>query len=144
MNRIVFVLTVAAVGINASWVRAENQQKTTPATATPQASMKTDLAPPPAPRQSTVNLSLVFVPWGMHYTRSAWGATIAYQVPLVKKNGVLWDSTNITVGVRDLYGYVNNTFGPFIEITPLLFSSFVWRRRTIISSTARLMADCAR
>ncbi|HRI63612.1 MAG TPA: hypothetical protein PK156_05225 [Polyangium sp.] len=55
----------------------------------------------------------------MHYTRAAWGASMAYKVPLVKKNGVLWESTNVTVGVRDLYGYVNNTFGPFVEITPI-------------------------
>lgn len=57
----------------------------------------------------------------MHYTRSAWGATAAYKVPLVKKNGIFWDSTNVTVGVRDLYGYVNNTLGPFFEITPIAF-----------------------
>lgn len=125
MNRTLFILTVAAVGISASSVCAENQQKTTSVTATPQSIHPTKVAPPPPPpRQSQVDLSLVFVPWGMHYTRSAFGATMAYKVPLVKKNGVLWDSTNITIGVRDFYGYVNNTFGPFIEITPIAFFKF--------------------
>ena len=124
MNRILVVLTFAAVGVCASSVGAENQQKTTLPTKTSPTAIKTDAAPPPAPRQSTVDLSLVWVPWGMHYTRSGWGASVAYKVPLVKKNGVLWDSTNITIGVRDFYGYVNNTFGPYIEITPIAFFKF--------------------
>ncbi len=124
MNGILFILTVAAVALSASSACAENQQKTTPGAAPPQSAKQTDVAPPPPARQSTVNASLVFVQWGMHYTRSAWGATVDYKVPLVKKNGILWDSTNITIGVRDFYGYVNNTFGPFVEITPIAFFKF--------------------
>jgi len=115
MKRFLLFLTLAAIGASASPVDAQNQQKTSPST-TP--------APPPAPRQSSVDLTLVFVPWGMHYTRAAWGATMAYKVPLVRKNGILWDSTNITIGVRDMYGYVNNTLGPFLEITPIAFFKF--------------------
>jgi hypothetical protein len=111
---------IAAIGTGTSPVRGENQEKTT---LPPKASAEEPAAAPApsTPRHSTLDLSLVWVPWGMHYTRSAWGATLGYRVPLVRKNGVLWDSTNITVGVRDLYGYVNNTFGPFIEITPIAF-----------------------
>jgi hypothetical protein len=127
MKRFLVSLTIVAVGASASPVYAENQQKTTDVSITePSAKEPVKKVPdaPPAPRERVMNLALVWVPWGMHYTRSAWGATLGYKVPLVKKNGILWDSTNITVGVRDLYGYVNNTFGPFIEVTPVAFFKF--------------------
>jgi hypothetical protein len=124
-NRFFLSLMLAAIGTGASPVHAENQEKTTPASAplhsANHAANQTEVAPTPPPRQSSVDVSLVWVPWGMHYTRSAFGATAAYKVPLVKKNGILWDSTNITIGVRDLYGYVNNTLGPFVEVTPIAF-----------------------
>jgi hypothetical protein len=124
MQRIFFSLTFAAVTASASPVCAENQQKTPLDSAAEQPANKVEVVQPPPARQSSVDLSLVFVPFGMHYTRAGWGATAAYKVPLIKKNGVLWDSTNITIGVRDLYGYVNNTVGPFIEITPIAFFKF--------------------
>ncbi|MDC3986905.1 hypothetical protein [Polyangium jinanense] len=78
-------------------------------------------APPDERRPRSLDLSVFYVPWGMHYTRSAIGATLGYKIPLVQKKGVLWDSTNVTVGVRDVYGFVNNTVGPFIDITPIAF-----------------------
>lgn len=109
--------------MSAAPARAENQEKTTDVRPSEKQANPAP-AEEPKPRQSTLDLSLVWVPWGMHYTRSAWGATATYRTPLVKKNGVLWDSTNIAVGVRDLYGYVNNTFGPFVEITPIAFFKF--------------------
>jgi hypothetical protein len=109
---------VLAISASGPIVLAENQEKTTSAVTSPKPA---EAAPSTPPRQSSVDLSLLWVPWGMHYTRSAWGATVGYKVPLVRRNGILWDSTNITVGVRDMYGYVNNTFGPFIEITPIAF-----------------------
>ena len=118
MKKVLSFVTLLFVGASASTVGAENQQKTTPAT-TIAAQAKQAEPAPSAPRQASADLSLFWVPWGMHYTRAAWGASMAYKVPLVKKNGVLWESTNVTVGVRDLYGYVNNTFGPFVEITPI-------------------------
>jgi hypothetical protein len=73
----------------------------------------------PKPRATTIDLTLFVVPWGMHYTRAAWGTSLAFRAPLVKKPGVLWDSTNIAFGVRDVYGYVNNTAGIWAEITPI-------------------------
>lgn len=122
MKKAFLISTMVAIGAIASPARGENQaKKTLPSKASADEPAAAPAPPPPPPRQSSVDLSLVWVPWGMHYTRSAWGATVAYKEPLVKKNGVLWDSTNITIGVRDLYGYVNNTFGPFIEITPIAF-----------------------
>lgn len=123
MKKVSIFPIIAAILLNLSSVRAENQEKTTLPSKARTDQPVAALAPSP-PRQSSLDLSLVWVPWGMHYTRSAWGATIAYKEPLVRKNGVLWDSTNITVGFRDLYGYVNNTFGPFIEITPIAFFKF--------------------
>lgn len=122
--KMAFVLASTAVGsLCSSAVHAENQQKTTENAALEQRAHEPEPAPP-APRVASTDLSLFWVPWGMHYTRAAWGASIAHKVPLVRKNGVFWDSTNITVGVRDLYGYVNNTFGPFVEITPIAFFKF--------------------
>jgi hypothetical protein len=72
-------------------------------------------------RPSSLDLSVFWVPWGMHYTRAALGATFGYKIPLVQKKGILWDSTSVTFGVRDVYGFVNNTAGPFIDITPIAF-----------------------
>lgn len=119
-----FVLAVVALSsVSASAAWAENQQKTTEAAANETRPREPEV-PPSAPREASTDLSLFWVPWGMHYTRSAWGGSLAYKVPLVKKNGIFWDSTNITIGVRDLYGYVNNTFGPFVEITPIAFFKF--------------------
>jgi len=77
--------------------------------------------PPDEPRPTSLDLGVFYVPWGMHYTRSAIGTTLGYKIPLVQKKGILWDSTNITVGVRDVYGFVNNTVGPFVDITPIAF-----------------------
>jgi|GEM_PF-4656886 len=119
MKRILFSLTLATIVSGACPERVTAQEKSTQGSAAPAGDVDA-----PASRHRSVDLSLIWVPWGMHYTRSAWGATLGYKVPLVKKNGVLWDSTNVTVGVRDMYGYVNNTFGPFIEITPIAFFKF--------------------
>jgi hypothetical protein len=73
----------------------------------------------PKPRPTTVDLSLFVVPWGMHYTRAAWGMSLGFRAPLVKKPGILWDSTNVAFGVRDIYGYVNNSATLWAEITPI-------------------------
>ncbi len=78
-------------------------------------------APPDEPRPSTLDLNLFWLPWGMHYTRAAFGASVGYRIPLVQKKGILWDSTNVTFGVRDVFGFVNNTVGPFVDITPIAF-----------------------
>jgi hypothetical protein len=122
MKSSLFPLTLAAIVAGVYPLRAEDQQKTS--TAPKKIESANRAVTPPEPRQSSLDLSLFWVPWGMHYTRAGWGATLGYSVPLVKKPGILWDSTNITIGVRDLYGYVNNTFGPFIEITPIAFFKF--------------------
>ena len=93
--------------------------------ATPQATPKDAKADqdakadPPKPRPTTVDLSLFWVPWGMHYTRAALGASLAYKTPLVRKPGILWDTTNVSAGVRNLYGFVNNSLTAFVEITPI-------------------------
>lgn len=75
-------------------------------------------APPRAPKGE---LGFVLVPWGMAYTRSALGAYFRYEAPLIRRPGVLWDTTNVAFGVRDTYGYVNNALTPFVEITPIAF-----------------------
>lgn len=115
---------LAILGASAQSARAENQEKTSAQSDAQQPASKNDSVAKPPPRQASTDLSLVWVPWGMHYTRAGWGATFTHRVPLVRKNGILWDSTNIAVGVRDFYGYVNNTFGPFLEITPIAFFKF--------------------
>lgn len=74
---------------------------------------------PPKPRVTTVDASLFWVPWGMHYTRAAVGGSLTYRTPLVRKPGILWDTTNVAIGVRDVYGFVNNTLTAFAEITPI-------------------------
>jgi len=73
----------------------------------------------PKPRPTTVDLSLFVVPWGMHYTRAGWGVSLGVRAPLVNKAGVLWETTNVAFGVRDAYGYVNNSAGIWGEITPI-------------------------
>lgn len=75
--------------------------------------------PAPPPRAPKGELGFFLVPWGGAYLRSALGASFHYEAPLIKKPGVLWDSTNITVGVRDIYGWVNNALTPYVEITPI-------------------------
>jgi hypothetical protein len=76
---------------------------------------------PPKPRVPTANVSFVWVPWGMNYIRAAIGLTATYKAPLVQRQGILWDTTNVTVGVRNFFGFVNNTAGAFVEVTPIAF-----------------------
>ncbi len=70
-------------------------------------------------RAATAQVGFLMVPFGINYTRAAIGLTAAYQRPLIDKRGPLWDSTNITVGLRQVYGFVNNSLGGFVEITPI-------------------------
>lgn len=77
--------------------------------------------PAPPPRASKGELGVFVVPWGGAYIRSALGASFRYEAPLIKKPGILWDTTTVAVGVRDIYGYVNNSLQPYVEITPIAF-----------------------
>jgi len=71
------------------------------------------------PRESRVDVSAFAVPWGMAYTRCAVGGSAAYVAPLSQDPGALWNTTEARVGVRDVYGWVNNELGAFAEITPV-------------------------
>jgi len=51
--------------------------------------------------------------------RSALGLGARLQTPLVKKPGILWESTNVAVGFRDIFGYVNNNATVYVEVTPI-------------------------
>jgi hypothetical protein len=75
----------------------------------------------PKPRVPSLDLTIAAVPWGMAYDRSGLAANIRYQTPLINRPGVLWEKTNITVGVRDAFGYVNNSLAAFAEVTPIGF-----------------------
>jgi hypothetical protein len=76
---------------------------------------------PPKPRVSTASLNFFWVPYGMNYIRAGFGIGATYKAPLVQRRGILWDTTNVTVGVRNQYGFVNNTAGAFVEVTPIAF-----------------------
>lgn len=73
------------------------------------------------PRVAHGDLGLVLVPWGMAYTRAGAGLNFSYKIPLIQQPGILWDSTNITFGASDFYGFVNNSAAAFVEITPIAF-----------------------
>lgn len=81
----------------------------------------TRVVAPPKPRVPSLDLTIAAVPWGMAYNRSGLGANLRYQAPLIDRPGVLWEKTNITVGVRDAFGYVNNSLAAFAEVTPIGF-----------------------
>lgn len=70
-------------------------------------------------RDPSAEIGLIMVPYGMNYLRVALGVTAKYQIPLIEKPGVLWETSNVTVGLRNLHGFVNNTTGAFIEVTPI-------------------------
>ncbi|MEM9493447.1 MAG: hypothetical protein AAGC55_30140, partial [Myxococcota bacterium] len=65
-------------------------------------------------RAPRTELALLWVPWGMNYTSAALGVELRHKRPLIAKSGVLWDSTNITFGVRELYTYVHTSQGAFV------------------------------
>jgi hypothetical protein len=71
------------------------------------------------PRQARFDAGAFLVPFGMNYTRSAMGASTQWVAPLSRDPGVLWNTTEVRVGVRDLYGWVNNHAAAFVEITPI-------------------------
>ena len=73
------------------------------------------------PRAASSELGIVLVPWGVAYTRAGAGLTLAYKLPLIQQRGLLWDSTNVTFGLTDFYGFVNNTAAGFVEVTPIAF-----------------------
>ncbi|UQA58847.1 hypothetical protein [Polyangium aurulentum] len=96
----------------------------TPREAAPAATPK--LAPPakeepPKRRVPTASLNFFWVPYGMNYVRAAIGLGATYKAPLVQRPGILWDTTNVTVGIRNQFGFVNNTAGAFVEVTPIAF-----------------------
>ena len=79
----------------------------------------TEREPSATEREPSAELRFLFVPYGGSYQRSAVGITAVYQIPLIQKPGALWETTNVTVGLNDLYSYVNNSVGGFVEITPI-------------------------
>lgn len=76
---------------------------------------------PPKPRVPTAGLNFVWVPYGMNYVRAAIALGATYKVPLVQRPGILWETTNVTFGVRNQFAFVNNTAGAYVEVTPIAF-----------------------
>lgn len=120
------LLFTTTTSLLADEAKPEDETRTKPAdSAAPESTPKapstepTEPTEPPKPRPTTADLSLFWVPWGMHYTRAAVGAGLAYKTPLIRKPGILWDTTNVVVGVRNLYGFVNNTLTGYVEVTPI-------------------------
>lgn len=74
-----------------------------------------------AERVSRVDATAFAVPWGMAYTRCALGGSLSWAAPLSQDPGDLWRITEVRVGVRDLYGWVNNEAAAFAEVTPIAF-----------------------
>lgn len=72
-----------------------------------------------AERVSRVDATAFVVPWGMAYTRCALGGGLSWVAPLSQDPGDLWNSTAVRIGVRDLYGWVNNETAAFVEVTPI-------------------------
>ncbi|MCG8417120.1 MAG: hypothetical protein MJE77_04150 [Proteobacteria bacterium] len=72
-----------------------------------------------AERAPSAAANLTWVVWGMNYTRAALGLDVAYRIPLFKKPGILWQTSNITVGFQELYSFTNNSVGGYAEITPI-------------------------
>jgi hypothetical protein len=64
---------------------------------------------------------LTWVPFGVAYVRAGAGLAATYRAPLIRRQGVLWETTNVTVGVRDFYGFVNNSLAAWVEVTPIAF-----------------------
>lgn len=64
-------------------------------------------------------LGIMIAPYGMNYLNGGAGLQLFYKIPLVKKDEILWNTTNITFGVSDFYCYVNNNISGFIEVTPI-------------------------
>jgi hypothetical protein len=73
------------------------------------------------PGVASADLGFVLVPLGLAYTRSGVGVSARYEAPLVKRPGILWETTNVAVGVREFYAYVNNQLAAFVEVTPIAF-----------------------
>lgn len=72
-------------------------------------------------RKPSLDATALLVPWGAAYTRAAIGGSLQYQVPLVQQPGILWDTTNVTFGVRQMYCFVFNSLTGYAEITPIAF-----------------------
>ena len=72
-------------------------------------------------RESRFDATAFAVPWGMAYTRCAVGGNAAWVAPLSQDPGVLWSNTELRLGVRDVYGWVNDEFAAFAEVTPIAF-----------------------
>ena len=79
------------------------------------------VVPPPAPRKPAAEAGIVLVPYGLNYLRAGAGASFRYDIPLVQQPGLLWDSTMLSFGVRDFFGFVNNNLSAFVEVVPIAF-----------------------
>lgn len=66
-------------------------------------------------------LSMFWVPYGGAYVRAAWGVQFRYDMPLIKKPGVLWETTKLTLAASEVYGYTNNRLSAYAEVTPIAF-----------------------
>lgn len=72
-------------------------------------------------RKPSLDATAFTVPYGVAYIRAAWGGSLQYQIPLVQQPGILWDTTNVAFGLREMYGYVVNSLTGYAEITPIAF-----------------------
>ncbi|WP_028974360.1 hypothetical protein [Spirochaeta cellobiosiphila] len=70
--------------------------------------------------ESESDLSLAFG-YGDNYEMAGVDATFDHTWPLFQKPGILWDKTNIKLGIKETYGFVVNSFNVFAEITPIAF-----------------------
>jgi len=75
--------------------------------------------PAAAERAARSDAYVVDVLWGAAYRRAGLGAGLSHSVPLMRRPGALWESTNVAFGVREFYGYVNNSLGAWVEATPI-------------------------
>jgi len=115
------LLTLALVSGSATSLAGAKSADDPPAERNDGAPDPVPTKPPNEPRPRSLDLNLFWVPWGMHYTRAALGASLGYKIPLVQDPGVLWSTTGITFGVRNMYSFIANTAGPFVDITPIAF-----------------------
>jgi hypothetical protein len=60
------------------------------------------------------NLQASFNPVGLQL-----GTEFFYRLPLVKKEGILWESTKIDVGIKNSLSPAFDFIGPFIDIEPI-------------------------
>ena len=77
--------------------------------------------PAGAQRSPSTDANFIAVPYGVHYRIIFVGAGLSHSVPLSTRPGRFWDGTNVTYGLNDYYGLINNSLGGFAEVTPIAF-----------------------